>query len=344
VRRLVPARDDAQAVYVQSAGARVGKQGETLRIEPRDGPVVEARLMETSQLAVFGHVQVSTQAVHELCRRGIPVCWFSGGGWFLGMTSGMPSKNVELRRCQYRVAEDAAHATALARRLVAAKIRNARTLLRRNHGAPPTAVLRDLEQLAVAAEGAEEPATLLGLEGAAASAYFGEFSALLRPRAEGDVPAFDFTTRNRRPPRDPINALLSLAYALLAKDLTVTALAVGLDPFLGFYHRPRYGRPALALDLMEEFRPLVADSTVLQVVNTGVVGRDDFVRTAGAVALKPHARAAFIQAYERRMDQLVTHPVFDYRISYRRVLEVQVRLLARHLVGEIAEFPPFLTR
>jgi CRISPR-associated protein Cas1 len=121
-------------------------------------------------------------------------------------------------------------------------------------------------------------------------------------------------------------------------------MTVGFDPYLGFYHRPRHGRPALALDLMEEFRPLIADSAVLSAVNTGVIRSDDFIRRGGAVSLSRPARARFLRAYERRMDELVTHPIFGYRISYRRILEVQTRLLARHLAGEIPEYPPFATR
>ena len=156
--------------------------------------------------------------------------------------------------------------------------------------------------------------------------------------------SFDFETRNRRPPTDPVNALLSYAYSLLAKDLTVICWAVGLDPFLGFFHRPRYGRPALALDLEEEFRPLVADSTVITAINTGVVSPGDFVRRGPAVALSPEGRKRFLLAYERRLDSLVTHPTFEYRISYRRVMEVQARLLGRCLIGEIPRYAAFTTR
>jgi len=155
---------------------------------------------------------------------------------------------------------------------------------------------------------------------------------------------FAFDGRNRRPPRDPVNALLSFAYALLAKDFTIALHAAGLEPLVGFYHRPRFGRPCLALDLMEEFRPIIADSVVISAINTGVVSDSDFVRAAGAVALSSSARRNFIQAYERRMDQEVTHPAFGYRLSYRRVLEVQARLLTRFLLGEIAEYPQFLVR
>ena len=159
-------------------------------------------------------------------------------------------------------------------------------------------------------------------------------------------PAFqmDFTARNRRPPRDAVNALLSLAYSMLAKDLTVTCYAVGFDPLIGYYHQPRFRRPALALDLMEPFRPLIADSAVLQAINNRMVAPADFITAGPAVALKPAGRKAFYRAYELRMDSLATHPLFDYRVSYRRMLEIQARLLARWIDGEIEDYPVFVTR
>ena len=142
----------------------------------------------------------------------------------------------------------------------------------------------------------------------------------------------------------PINALLSYAYSLLVKDITITLNAIGFDPYMGYYHQPRYGRPALALDMMEPFRPLIADSVVITCINNGITGIHDFVRAGNAVTLKDDARKRFLSAYERRMDTLVTHPVFNYRISYRRVLEVQGRLLGRFLMGELSQPPEFVTR
>ena len=141
-----------------------------------------------------------------------------------------------------------------------------------------------------------------------------------------------------------MNALLSLAYSMLAKDLTVACYAVGFDPYMGFYHQPRFGRPALALDLMEPFRPLIADSAVLSAVNTGMVTERDFVRAGGVGGADGGGRKGFFRAYELRMDTLVTHPLFEYRVSYRRLLEIQARLLARVLEGEIGEYPVFTTR
>jgi len=155
---------------------------------------------------------------------------------------------------------------------------------------------------------------------------------------------FDFNQRNRRPPRDPVNALLSLAYSVLSKDLTIVCHTVGFDPFLGFYHQPRFGRASLALDLMEPFRPLIADSAVLSAINTRMATPRDFVRAGNSVALTPDGRKAFFRAYEQRMDTLVTHPIFGYRINYRRVLEIQARLLARVLTGELATYQVFTTR
>ncbi len=274
---------------------------------------------------------------------GIPVCYFSQGGWFRGITHALGNRNCELRLHQYRVATDPEKALGIARRLVAAKLLNCRTLLRRNHTNPPTNVLAELRRLADDTSRAATAEVLLGIEGLGARAYFGAFAGMISEDRRM-LAGFDFESRNRRPPRDPVNALLSLAYSILAKDFTVTLLAVGLDPFLGFLHRPRFGRAALALDLMEEFRPLIADSVVLQLINNGEVDPGSFVRRGGAVALTDAGRKKFLLAYERRMNHLIRHPIFGYRISYRRVLEVQARLLARHLSSELPNYPGFRTR
>jgi CRISPR-associated protein Cas1 len=272
------------------------------------------------------------------------VSYLSSGGWLYGITRGMDHKHIELRRLQFGAAADPARCLALARRFTTVKIRNGRTMVRRNADPAPVHAIDRMKQLIDAAESAGSLESLLGIEGTAARIYFDAFATMLHPPEDTDRLAFDFDGRNRRPPRDPINALLSFGYAMLTKDVAVALIAVGFDPYLGFYHQPRYGRPALALDLMEEFRPLIVDSVVLSAVNTGAIKRGDFVSRGGAVALTPAGRSAFLRAYERRMDELVSHPVFGYRISYRRVLEVQVRLLARHLSGELPAYPPFATR
>jgi len=219
---------------------------------------------------------------------------------------------------------------------------NQRTLLRRNCDTGPDVkkTLDRLSELRDQADRAGSAAELLGLEGTAARLYFGAFPLMLKT----DMGTLTLEGRNRRPPRDPLNALLSFVYSLLTKDWTIACGVAGLDPFLGFFHRPRFGRPSLALDLMEEFRPIVGDSVVLSLVNGGAVSPTDFVRRGLGVALTDAARRRVISAYERRMDELITHPTFGYRISYRRTFEVQARLLGRFVMGEIAEYPPFRPR
>jgi CRISP-associated protein Cas1 len=216
IRKLVPTRDDALPLYVQHPGARISKDGECLKVLDRDAVIAEARLVETSHLVLFGAVQVSTQAVQELCKRGIPISYLSSGGWFYGLTTGMSHKNVELRRRQYAVAADPRQCLILARRFVQAKIANCRTVLRRNHSAAPDTVLRDLKVDQRKAAEAESLEVLLGIEGTAARRYFSEFAGMIK--GNGDVGYFDFDGRNRRPPRDPVNALLSLTYAMLARE------------------------------------------------------------------------------------------------------------------------------
>jgi CRISP-associated protein Cas1 len=346
VRALMTPRSELRPMYVNTQGVRVGKSGAVLQVKEKEKVVQEVRIGEICQVSLMGNVQLSTQAVQTLCEAEVPICYFSMGGWFYGITTGLNEKNVFLRRSQFRLAEEDYFARAVARRLVAGKIRNQRTLLQRNHVEPRAATLAGLKEMADRAEGAATLAELLGIEGNAARLYFGDFAGMIKPdeeRAAGEL-RFDFEGRNRRPPRDPVNALLSLGYSLLAKDLTVACYAVGFDPYIGFYHQPRYGRPALALDLMEPFRPLIVDSAVLTGVNTGMVTERDFVRVGGSVALTAGGRKAFFRAYELRMDTLVTHPLFDYRVSYRRMLEIQARLLARVLDGEIGEYPVFTTR
>lgn len=342
-RPLVPARDDALPLHVQQPGARISKDGEVLKIIVDDEVIGQARLGETSQVVLFGAVHVTTPVVQELCRRDIPLSYLSSGGWFYGVTHGMSHKNVELRRRQYAVAGNPARCLALARRFVRVKIANCRTLIRRNHPSPADEVLSALKGDIRRAGQVDGLDALLGVEGNSAHRYFSTFAEMLHPD-ERDTATFDLQSRNRRPPRDPINALLSLAYAMLAREWTAVLFTVGFDPYLGFYHQPRYGRPALALDLMEEYRPLIADSLVLTVVNNGELRSEHFVRGLGAVALTAAGRRKFVEAYERRMSQEITHPVFGYRVSYRRVLEVQARLLARYLTDEIPEYPPFTTR
>lgn len=340
-RQLVPSNVDAVPLYAQTQGAAIGVNGEVLEIRHEGKLSGKARLIDVSQICLLGNVQVSTQAVRVLADHHIPVCYFSYGGWFTAITTGMGHKNVDVRRAQFAAALDDRRTIQLSRWFVEAKILNQRTFLRRNHRSAPVEFLNEMKRLALAATRTSLVETLLGLEGLAARLYFSHFGGMFKG---GQSPPFVFCSRNRRPPTDPVNALLSFGYALLTKEFTIACLGVGLDPFQGFFHAIRYGRPALALDLMEEFRPLIVDSAVLRVLNNGEVRPEDFETRGLGVMMKQPAKRAFLQAYERRMDEEVTHPVFGYKISYRQVLFVQARLLARHLQGEIERYPSFLTR
>lgn len=346
LRPLAVTQTEALPAYVQANKAKVSKKGEVLEISVEDKPVNHVRLVELSQLVLMGNVYVTTPTLHELMRRDIPISWHSYGGWFLGHSIGTGHKNVELRTAQYQGSFDDQICLRLAKSLVKAKILNSRTLLRRNWRGEdsPKSALSRLKRSAEQVGYAPDLSELLGVEGAAAAAYFNHFSGMIKRDSEEKGLAFDFNTRNRRPPADPVNALLSYAYALLVRAWTTTLSAVGFDPYRGFYHQPRYGRPALALDMMEPFRPLIADSAVLMAINNGEVRPSDFISAAGSVNLTPDGRKRFIGAFERRMTQEITHPLFGYRISYRRLFELQARLLGRNLLGDILEYPPFTTR
>lgn len=342
VRRLLPRDPAPRPLYVTEQGVRLGKRAGRLEIKRNRDLVESVRLLDVSQVCVFGNVQVSSQLMRELFARDVPVCWFSYGGWFSGMATGLPAKHVELRRRQVALAHQGG--LEVARRMVDGKIRNSRTLLRRNARRDVALTLASLKQLANQALEASTVASLLGVEGVAARMYFSAFPAMIADADRMPGPAFSFVGRNRRPPRDPVNCLLSYVYGLLTKDFTAGLHVIGFDPYLGFYHRPRFGRPALALDLAEEFRPLIAESVVLNLLNNREIGPQNFVVRAGGVALTRDGRRTVLGAYERRLDIEVTHPTFGYRVTYRRVLEVQARLLAAHVLGEIPDYVPFTTR
>ena len=303
-------------------------------------------------MALFGNVAITTPALAALMEREIPVTFHSHGGWFRGMTHGVGHRNVEVRTAQYRASFDEGACLRFARDLVAAKIVNQRTILRRNwrgDKADRKVALDRLNTARRSAARAPSLAALLGFEGDAAATYFRAFAGLLAPPAtekdgSGDMAPFSFEARNRRPPTDPVNAMLSLAYAMLTRHLTVALASVGLDPFRGLFHAPRHGRPALALDLMEPFRPVIADSVVLTAVNTGEVSAADFVSGATGTALSAAGRRRFVGAFERRLSQETTHPLFGYRLSMRRLLVLQARLLSRHLLGELPSCPHYLPR
>lgn len=353
VRRLIAARDEKRALYLNAQGLKIGIKSETLQIKEHGKLINDVRLNDVNHVALLGNIQISTQAVRSLCYADIPITYFSVSGRFYGLTRGHHQKNVFLRIQQFQKSDQPRACLQLARKFVEGKIRNHRTLLRRNHVDPPAEALSHLKQSAESTRNASNLKILLGIEGAAAATYFKHFDGMIKPQeptlaeesntSPEDFP-FHFKERNRRPPTDPVNALLSLAYSLLTKDCAIAAYTVGFDPYIGFFHQPRFGRPALALDLMEEFRPLIAESVVITAINNRIIYPKDFVRAGNAVNLTPAGRKKFIQTYEQRMKHLLTHPVFQYKICYRRAIELQARLLARVLEEQIPDYKPLTTR
>lgn len=338
-RVLMPSGDRRQPLYVTSPGATVGKTGDRIVVRVHGESVTERRIIDTSQLCVFGTAQITSQVHRELFRAAIPTMWLSSGGWLNGIAQPVSGTNVAIRVRQALRSEAGDLPTA--RRMIEAKILNSRTMLMRNARKRDPAAETRLKRLAEKAARATDIPGLLGIEGTAARTYFQQFSSMFGLSA---LPHFELEQRNRRPPKDPINALLSFSYSLLTKELVAAVAAVGMDPFIGLFHRVGHLRPAAALDLMEEFRPIVADSVVIQVINNGEVGPSDFVTALGGVTLKPDARRKVIAAFERRVNHEIKHPTFGYKVSYRRIFEVQARVLAAHLLGELDTYTGFRTR
>lgn len=343
VRDIIPSRDDLGTVYVSEPGSRLGKNGYELTVTSKDGHQFDVPLKDVRHISLFGNVQMSTQLTHVCMESGISVSFLTAAGRLVGMNHNLITKNVIARKAQFHKFESDTNRLELARAIVRAKILNQRTLLRRNAQGLDRSILKDLADYSRRVEQVTSLESLLGIEGIAAKQYMASFPLMLKV---SDVPAGEtlMRGRNRRPPRDPVNALLSLGYSLLERDMYVALASSGLDPLLGFYHRVEMGRSSLVLDMMEPFRAIIADSVVVRTFNTGEIAWQDFYIGPESCALKLPARKKFFQAFERRMHESVTHPVFGYKLSYRRMLELEARFLSRYLMGELLEYRPIVTR
>jgi CRISPR-associated protein Cas1 len=339
IRPFAAPSDDEIPLYVLEPGARLGLSGEVLQVRTDDGVVADARLIELASISLFGNVQISTQAMRSVLQRDVPVFFLSYGGWLSGYARSVNDHSLDLRVAQHELVKDEKRSLELARAFVLGKVKNQRTMVRRSLGDDAKGVLQAMSLLMHRVELARNAGELLGFEGAAAQRYFGAFADMLNVGT-----GFEVSGRNRRPPTDPVNALLSFGYAMLAKEALAAAVSVGFEPGLGAYHRPRPGRPSLALDLMEEFRPLIIDSTVLTSINSRELRASHFDRRGKAVVLTDGGRRTFIAAIERRLRSTILHPTFGYEVTYRRALNVQARLLARTIQGDIPSYPPFCTR
>ncbi|MCL4742192.1 MAG: CRISPR-associated endonuclease Cas1 [Phycisphaerales bacterium] len=344
-RKLWPPRDDGIHVVLQKEGVRVGVRGQSVRITDKDGGVVrDLPLANVESLAVLGGVQVSTQALSVFADHEVPVGFLTAAGRLVAMMDPMGPTSAAVRAAQIRTLDRPEKALELARAVTLAKIANQRTLLMRNHAALPSSVARDMQSALNAAENAITMDELRGHEGNAAAIYFRHFAGMFKEGVKEIAARFDSNGRKRRPPPDPINAVLSFAYSMLTHECTAAARLASLEPTLGALHATRPGRPALALDLMEPFRPLIADSIAVSAFNRGELTEGHFLDTAAGCALTDAGRKGFFSAYGRRMDTEVRHPVFEYRLSYRRMLMLHARLVAAWLLGEVPTLAFLTTR
>jgi CRISPR-associated protein Cas1 len=347
-RKVIPQSDIGAVLYLQEPGSKVGKSSEHLVIRKDGKETGRVPMHAVRQVVVCGNVQVSTQALETMAENEINIAYVTGHGRYIGSFVPAPAKNVSLREAQFKRFSDPETCLQLSKAVVRAKVANQRTLMMRSlrgedeaRGSHESAA-RGLYGLLAAIEHQTSVESMLGIEGQGAALYFGEFGRFLKPLPDGQ--GFDFTTRNRRPPRDPVNALLSFAYAMLAKDCFSAVCTVGFDPYKGFFHAGRHGKPSLALDLMEEFRPVIADSVVLTLINNESLTKADFITWRDACNLTDAGRRAFFAAYEKRKATEISHPVYGYRMTYARMLEVQARMLAAFVRGEIPTYTGFTVR
>ncbi len=341
-RKIWPPRDDGIHVVAQQEGVKVGVRGMELRITDKNGSVAKTvPLANLESLSLLGSVQITTQAIRALADMNTPIAFLSPVGRLVAIIDPLDSVSAEVRRAQIRKLDCTEVCLELARALVSAKIMNQRTLLLRNHSSLPAGVAADLLKEAKNAALADSVDAVRGHEGQAAAIYFGHFSGMFKGPLSVE---FDANGRKRRPPPDPINSCLSLAYSMLTHECVAALRLARLEPSIGGFHVSKPGRPALALDLMEPFRPLIADSVAITCFNRGELTEGHFLRTASGCALTDAGRRGFFNALGRRMDTEVTHPVFEYRLSYRRMIVLHARMIAAWLTGDIPSLAFLTTR
>ncbi|MEM8641364.1 MAG: type I-MYXAN CRISPR-associated endonuclease Cas1 [Cyanobacteria bacterium P01_G01_bin.54] len=335
--RLFPNDTDQQVVHILEPGTRVGRTGEQLKITRRDQPVERVPIAQVHQVVLHSFSQISTQAIHLCQHHDVGIHWLSGGGRYVGSLD-MRQGSVQRRIWQYQQLADPGQCLTLARLLVACRGQSQRQFLLRSRRqqavvtADLPAAIRQMQAVLKTVPQADSLESLLGLEGQLAALYFGVFGQLLKP---GIPPELGFSHRNRRPPRDRVNALLGFGYALLLTDVMNAILTVGLEPALGFYHQPRSQAAPLALDMMEIFRVPLVDMPVVASINRGQWDVEtDFAVTPHKVWLSEAGRRKFIGLYEQRKGQQWKHPVTKYSLTYRRLLELEVRLLEKQWLGE----------
>lgn len=334
-------------LFVTSEDLYLSLDGENVVANRDRREVARYPLHTLSGIVSFSYSGASPALMGACAERDVSMAFCTPRGRFLARVSGERSGNVLLRRTQYRVADDPGSCCQIARSMIFGKIYNSRWSVertRRDHGlrvddAALARVSAQMKELLPQIAAETDLSSLRGLEGAQATAYFRVFDHLIL----GEKPLFSFQVRSRRPPMDPVNALLSFAYSLLANDCASALESVGLDPYVGFLHRDRPGRTSLALDLMEELRPCLADRFVLTLINNRMISQHSFdFRENGAVFLNDSGRRTFLQHWQERKRETITHPYLKEKLPWGLVPYIQALLLSRTLQGDLEDYPPFL--
>jgi CRISPR-associated protein Cas1 len=336
-------------LFVTTQGAYLSKHGDTVEVRHEQETKLRVPIHTLGSIVSFGNVTCSPFLMGLCGERNVTLSFLTENGRFLARVHGPVNGNVLLRRRQYRLADDPEASASIARWLVIAKIANCRVVLQRSmrdHPGDdsPNRVSQAIDDTGHSLEELKRPLPLeqvRGVEGNAANCYFGCFDDLITTNKED----FAFKQRNRRPPLDNVNALLSFLYTLLVHDVSAALEAVGLDPAVGFLHRDRPGRPSLALDLMEELRPYLADRMVLSLINRQQVKPSDFRTTeSGAVVMDDNTRKTVLVAWQKRKQEEITHPFLQEKIQLGLLPHIQAMLLARFMRGDLDGYPPFLWR
>jgi CRISPR-associated protein Cas1 len=331
-------------VYVTQEDAFIGKVDERLHVKFDKKTILDVPLIKVDGVVVLGRATVSPAVISELLERHIPVTFLTETGRYLGRIEPEVTKNIFVRKAQWQAIGESAQAIHVVQGFVRGKLKNYRNfLIRRQRESPGLDLsvnVTRLEQAIAPIETTKNINSLRGLEGAGSAAYFGCFDQLIR------ATEFSFNNRVRRPPTDPVNSLLSFGYSLLRHDIQGAVNIAGFDPYLGYLHCERYGRPSLALDLMEEFRPLVVDAVVLSTLNKQLLTKADFLTEplSGAVSLTPEGRKRFLQQYAQKKQSEFKHPVLGRKCSYQEAFELQARLLAKYLMAETEKYPPLVLK
>ncbi len=328
-------------LYITQQGAMVSKTSERLKVTMKKDLLLDVPLIKVSELVLFGNISVTTPAIRTLAKRKIGITYLTQHGEYVCRVQPEISKNSLLRIEQYKVFLDEERRLAIAKGFVSGKLANLRmTLIRK--GGKADEVKQAVARIKAAEKSTKKTGSLnmlRGHEGDGSAAYFGVFDRLLKAK---DV---SFSKRVRRPPTDPVNALLSFGYTLLTNDVITAINIVGFDPYIGYLHAEKYGRPSLALDLMEEFRPLIVDAMVIACLNKKILTPSNFKTTeTGAYRLTDEGRRTFLQQYENRRKTEFTHAALDQKMTYQQAFEHQTRPLAKTLKGELEEYPPLLMK